>query len=53
MVQDGIFFRPKAYDGTPRGGKNDELVQRRVPLDGVPFFHRFVCTHNMDGTFLC
>ncbi len=38
MVQDGIFFHPQAYVGTSRGGKNDKLEQKWVPLDGVPIF---------------
>ena len=38
MVHNGIFFHPKAYGGTSRGGKNDKLVQKREPLDGVPVF---------------
>ena len=38
MVRDGIFFDPKAYDGTSRGQKNDELVQKSTPFDGECFF---------------
>lgn len=38
MVRDGIFFDPKAYGGTSRGQKNDELVQKGIPLDGVSLF---------------
>ena len=38
MVQDGIFFPPLGVRWYVEVGKNDELVQRRTPLDGVPLF---------------